>query len=299
MLATATAGPQLPAMHKSDRSCHAASLSAFPPRFASSLWSSCGTHKPPPVGAKGRSNRRRHPRTFALAPYQSYPRFPMSERLVIPSRADVEREFSVARPWWQFSLRFNVAVSQRVPVVRMHERETEGVMMRWGLVPAAAKGDVTQGNGRAPSDTLHSAEPLRSPWLHGQRGILPLAGFYVWQRTEAGHRQPYYVRLVNRPVFGVGVIWENSATDDDDVVESCALVTVPANELLTEVDSTADGMPAILRREDYAAWLGSTVAQAKGLLVTYPQTRMVTHPVGPYVNDLELDEPRLIQRLPR
>jgi putative SOS response-associated peptidase YedK len=211
----------------------------------------------------------------------------------------VEREFSVARPWWQFSLRFNVAVSQSVPVVRMHNRETEGVMMRWGLVPASAKGDVTQGTGRAPSDALQSAEALRSPWLHGQRGILPLAGYYVWQRTQAGHRQPHYVRLVNRPIFGVAVVWENSVTDDDDVVESCALVMVPANQLLMEVDSAMEGMPAILRREDYATWLGSTVVQAKALLATYPQTRMVTHPVGPYVNDLELDEPRLIQRLSR
>jgi len=40
-------------------------------------------------------------------------------------------------------------------------------------------------------------------WLYGQRCIVPLAGFYIWQRTEAGYRQPFYVRLVNRPVFGV------------------------------------------------------------------------------------------------
>jgi len=221
----------------------------------------------------------------------------MCERLVIPSRAEVEREFPVARPWWQFSLRFNVAVSHAVPVVRMHEGETEGVMMRWGLVPSAAKGDMMQGSPQARSDALSSADAWRSPWLHGQRGILPLAGFYMWQHT--GHRQPYYVRLVNRPVFGVAAIWENSATDDDDVIVSCALVTVPANQLLLEIDSRTDQMPAILGRDDYATWLGSKVARAQELLATYPQVRMVTHPVGPYVNDLELDEPRLIQRLPR
>jgi putative SOS response-associated peptidase YedK len=54
-------------------------------------------------------------------------------------------------------------------------------------------------------------------------------------------------------VFGVAVIWERSVTDDDGVVESCALVTVPANPLLAEIDSTTGQMPAILRREDYAA----------------------------------------------
>ena len=222
----------------------------------------------------------------------------MSGRLVIPGRAEAESELSVAHPWWQFTVRFNVAVSHSVPVARMHERETEGVMMRWGLVPSSAKGDVTRGgHALARSDALQSSQDFRSAWFHGRRGIVPLAGFYVWQRTAAGHRQPYYVRLVNRLVFGVAVIWERSVTEDDDVVvESCALLTVPVNPLLAEIDNTTDQMPAILRREDYAAWLGSTVAQSRELLETYPQTRMVTHPVGPYVNDLELDEPRLIQR---
>lgn len=181
----------------------------------------------------------------------------------------------------------------------MHERESEGVMMRWGLVPSSAKGDLTQGGStHASADALTSSEDFRSAWFHGQRGIVPLAGFYVWRRSPAGYRQPYYVRLVNRVVFGVAVLWERSATEDDEVVESCALVTVPANPLLAEIDDTMDQMPAILRSEDYDNWLRSSIAQAKKLLETYPQTRMVSHPVGPYVNHLEFDEPGLIQRAP-
>jgi putative SOS response-associated peptidase YedK len=221
----------------------------------------------------------------------------MSERLVIPDRADAENELSVAHPWWQFSVRFNVAVSQSVPVVRMHERESEGVMMRWGLVPPSAKGDVARREcAFVRADVLLSSEDSRTAWLHGQRGIVPLASFYVWQRTQAGYRQPHYVRLVNRLVFGVAVLWDRSVTDDDDVVESCALMTVPANSLLAEIDNSTTGqMPAILRREDYDTWLRSSVAEASRLLGTYPQTRMVSHPVAPHVNHLEFDEPRLIQ----
>jgi putative SOS response-associated peptidase YedK len=225
----------------------------------------------------------------------------MSERLVIPGRAEAETELSVIRPWWQFSVRFNVAPSQSVPVARMHERESEGVMMRWGWVPASAKGDLARGgrSAHARSDALMASEDFRSAWLHGQRGIVPLAGFYVWQRTHAGYRQPYYVRLVNRALFGVAVLWERSATEDDEVVESCALVTVPANPLLAGIDSATDQMPAILHREDYDTWLRSNVTRAQELLETYPQTRMLSHPVGPYVNHLEFDEPRLIRRAPQ
>jgi putative SOS response-associated peptidase YedK len=225
----------------------------------------------------------------------------MSERLVIPGRADAENELSVAHPWWQFSVRFNVAVSQSIPVVRMHGRESEGVMMRWGLVPPSAKGDVARCAGPlVRADALLSSEDSRTAWLNGQRGIVPLAGFYVWQRTQAGYRQPYYVRLVNRLVFGVAVLWERSVTDNDDVVESCALLTVPANPLLAEIDhSTTGQMPAILRREDYDTWFQSSVAGASRLLGTYPRTLMVSHPVAPHVNHLEFDEPRLIQPAPQ
>ena len=220
----------------------------------------------------------------------------MSDRLVIPDRADAESELAVARPWWQFSVRFNVAVSQSLPVVRTHERESEGVMMRWGLVPASAKGDVRRGgSAHARSEALAGAEEFRTAWLHGQRGIVPLAGFYVWQRSGEGHRQPHYVRLVNRLVFGAAVLWERSVSDDDDVIESCALVTVPANPLLAEIGNVTDQMPAILRREDYDGWLRSSVTHANGLLQSYPPTRMVSHPVAPHVNHLEFDDPRLIQ----
>jgi putative SOS response-associated peptidase YedK len=224
----------------------------------------------------------------------------MSERLVIPDRADAESELSVAHPWWRFSVCFNVAASQSVPVVRMHQRESEGVMMRWGFVPSSAKGDVARhGCACVRSDALLSSEDFRTAWFHGQRGIVPLAGFYVWQRTQAGYRQPYYVRLVNRPVFGVAVLWERSVSDDDDVLESCALVTVPANPLLAEIDNTTGQMPAILRRRDYDDWLRSSVAAAGRLLESYPQTRMVTHPVAPHVNYPEFDEPWLIQPAPQ
>ena len=51
---------------------------------------------------------------------------------------------------------------------------------------------------------------------------------------------------------------------------------------------------ADLRRQDYNTWLQSSVPEAAGLLETYPETAMVTHPVAPYVNHLEFDELRLI-----
>ena len=219
----------------------------------------------------------------------------VTQRLVIPSREEVDGELPVAHPWWQFSVRFNVAVSQSIPVARMHERESEGVMMRWGLAHRTAGGSIHfTDSGAVRSVALKSAEELRTPWVHGRRGIVPIAGFYLWKRAPAGHDQPWYVRLVNRPVFGVAALWER-AEAGDEVVESCALITIDANPLLAEISSATRQMPVILDAEDYGMWLSAKVEQASELLQTYPHTRMVCHPVAPYVNHLEFDEPGLIR----
>jgi putative SOS response-associated peptidase YedK len=104
------------------------------------------------------------------------------------------------------------------------------------------------------------------------------------------------VRLVNRGVFGVAALWERTVLEEgEDVVESCALVTVPTNPLLAEIDDGSGQMPAILRRQDYDDWLTATGAKAHSLLQTYPAERMLTHPVSPRVNYLEYDDALLIR----
>jgi putative SOS response-associated peptidase YedK len=219
----------------------------------------------------------------------------MTLRLVIPSRPEVDSEISVERPWWQFSARFNVAIEQTLPVARMHERQSEGVMMRWGLARNCADGRINLTTcGAVHCDMLQSEQEIRTAWLYGQRGIVPLAGFFLWQRTSAGHYQPHYVRVVNRPVFGAAAVWQRAETSEGEVIESCALVTVDANPLLAEIDNVTGQMPGILERNDYDVWLSSNNPKSKELLRPYPQIQMVSHPVGPYVNLLEFDEPALI-----
>ncbi len=221
----------------------------------------------------------------------------MCERYVIPDQDDVEREFRLAKPWWKFSASFNVSAARNVPVIRLHQKESEGVMMRWGFIPQWAKGEVAKKSYlHARAKELDTSEVFRFAWRNSQRCILPLAGFYEWQLTASRYRQPYFVRLVNRTVFGLAGIWDRWVNeDDDDVIESCALIIVPSNPLMAEIHNTEPFMPAILRREDYQAWLTGGPGPTKKLLRTYPQDRMVTHAVSPRINSLKFDDPSLIE----
>ncbi len=220
----------------------------------------------------------------------------MCDRLVIPDREEVEKEIVVSNRWWTFSTRFNVAVTDRVPAARVHARQSEGVMLRWGFIPGASeKTAAPPGEPRVASEQLDSDAQYRPAWLSGQRCIVPVAGFYVWQRAAAGHRQPFYVRMVNRCVFALAAVWDRFVTETDDVIESCAVVMVPANELLAEIDNTGGQMPAILSRDAYEGWLQGTPAVARSLLRTCLAERLVTHAVGPHVNFAQYDDPRLIR----
>jgi putative SOS response-associated peptidase YedK len=219
----------------------------------------------------------------------------MCDRYVLPDQVAAEREFLPAQAWWKFAARFNVAAQQYVPAVRVHAGQTEGLMIRWGLIPAWAEGQPTsEPTACAEMDVIERSNIYRMPWLSGQRCILPVAGFYAWQRTREKHRQPYYVRLINRGVFGVAAVWDRSVRDEDDVIESCSVIRVPANDLLADIANSDARMPAILRRRDYETWLRGTPVQAKATLKPYDSAWMQAHAVSPRINSAAADDPSLI-----
>src|ERR1700733_4646298 len=98
----------------------------------------------------------------------------MCERYALPAQLAAEREFVPSQAWWKFDTRFNVAAQQYVPAIRLHEGHTEGLMMRWGLIPSWAEGKPL---GEPPrcieADQIESSTVHREPWQKGQRCILP------------------------------------------------------------------------------------------------------------------------------
>lgn len=220
----------------------------------------------------------------------------MLERYVLPDQATTEREFMPAQCWWRFTASFNVSFQQSVPAICIHGGKAEGVMMRWGLIPAVAEGQPSDND--APSvdiDLIERSPDYREPWQNSQRCILPVAGFYVWQLTPEKFKRPFFIRLVARSVFGIAAVWDRSEGDDDHVIESCSIVTLPANSLIAGIDNVERRMPAILRRKHYNTWLTATPEQARGVLAPYPAEWMEAHAVSPRINSLKHNDAALIQ----
>ena len=223
----------------------------------------------------------------------------MCGRYVSSDDASIEREFTLVRAEWQFPASYNVAPTQNVPVVRANKAgEYTGSLLHWGLIPFWAKGvQPKYSTINATVEKLAEAATWRGPWTRGQRCIMPALGFYEWQvKADGKSKQPYYITMNDQDVFGFAGLWDRSTRADGVVVESCTIVTMPANQLMTEIHNVKHRMPAILAKEDRDIWLTAGPEEAFKVIKQYPDTHMVATPVStrvntPKNNDAELIEP--------
>jgi putative SOS response-associated peptidase YedK len=223
----------------------------------------------------------------------------MCGRYITKEQRAIERELAyidIVR-WPDMEARYNVSPTQAVPVVRWAEGQFEGTMMRWGLIPFFARGVPPKYSTiNARIESIETAPAYRGPWNRAQRCVLPAGGFYEWHLSESGVRQPFYIHLADQDVFGFAGLWDRSIGPEGPV-ESCTLITMPANPLLSQIHNVQHRMPAILRATDHAAWLKGDAAQARAALIEYPADTMVAWPVSTRVNSPRNDGAVLIEPL--
>lgn len=134
----------------------------------------------------------------------------------------------------------------------------------------------------ARSETVAEKPAFREAFKR-RRCLIPADGFYEWQRRD-GKKQPFYFRLRDERPFGFAGLWEKWRSPAGEVIESCAILTTEANELLRPVHHR---MPVILHPEDYSLWLDEDARQRallKELLRPYPAEEMTAYPVSAQVN---------------
>jgi len=148
----------------------------------------------------------------------------------------------------------------------------------------------------ATIEKLAEAATWRGPWSRGQRCILATTGFYEWQvQADGKTKQPYYITANDQAIFGFAGLWDRSKRDDGTRVESCAIITMPASKLMSEIHNAKQRMPAILTREDRDAWLKGTPDEAFAALKQYPDAHLVATPVSTRVNAPKNNEATLIE----
>ena len=226
----------------------------------------------------------------------------MCARYQTPSQAAAERYWRVIEPLWHFEPSWRVLPTDPVPVVLTLNGAITGRMMRWGLLPYGGESNFPLIN--ATVEKLETWYAWRQPWERRQRCILVMAGFYEPHVFEDGRKEPFYVHLADREVFGVAGLWDRKRLSDGTDVLSCTLITVPPNNLMAQIHNEKQRMPAVLREEHHEAWLSGSPQEAKASLAPHPSDTMVAWQVSRRLyavktpNDASLIEPIADPRAP-
>jgi putative SOS response-associated peptidase YedK len=223
----------------------------------------------------------------------------MCGKYILAQAAKAERAMGIRRGRWEYPPSYRVLPTEQVPLVVMVDGERTAVHMRWGLIPWWANGVPLKASTiNATVERITSAPTYRDAWRREQRCIFVMAGFYEPHVNPDGSRDPYFVHLTQREIFGVAGLWERSRRADGSYLHSCSLITVPANPLLEEVHNAKPRMPAILQEEMHELWLTGTAQQALTTLGPYPQEQMTAWQVSRRVNNSRLpNDASLIARL--
>ncbi|MEZ4386843.1 MAG: SOS response-associated peptidase [Candidatus Krumholzibacteriia bacterium] len=190
--------------------------------------------------------------------------------------------------------RYNIAPTQPVAAIRrLAGGERACDLLSWGLVPRwSTDPRVGAKMFNARSETVGEKPSFREA-LARRRCLVAASGFYEWRR-RGGSSEPHYFSAADGGLLALAGLWERWEYPGGEVLESCSVLTCPANRLMRRVHHR---MPVILPAAAYDRWLGADPAAAvtlTDLLQPAPDDRLRAWPVAPLVNRVANDGPELI-----
>jgi putative SOS response-associated peptidase YedK len=204
----------------------------------------------------------------------------------------VEEYFDSTSDEADWNPRYNIAPTQPVPVIRQNPKEPrrELSLLRWGLIPAWAKGASGAPLINARSETAATTPAFRDA-LRLRRCLIPADGFYEWQRSDNGkEKQPFCFEVNDEELFAFAGLWDRWKDPNGQWIKSCSILTTTPNAAISAIH---DRMPVILRRDDYDLWLDPGMEDADAvsdLLKPFDARLMRSYAVSSRVNSIANDD---------
>ena len=187
-----------------------------------------------------------------------------------------------------FAHNYNTAPTHLVPILRMEEQKIVVDAMQWGLVPTWSK-DPNVGSKmiNARSETITEKPSFRQS-VPSRRCIIPISGFYEWDRTDPKRKVPYFVTREDGHVMLVAGIWTPSPALDGR--HTFSLITRESVDDLSHIHSRS---PVELHADDALEWMCNPVPPLE-LFEPEIQPRFVARKVSSRVNSVRNNDASLI-----
>lgn len=186
-----------------------------------------------------------------------------------------------------FVPRYNVAPTDRVPIVTGPRGDRHARWGAWGFVPYWERGAKPKTRPiNAKAETVATSGMFKGAYARG-RCVVPATGFYEWA-TLADGKQPYLFARADRGLLALAGIWSRWRPEGGEPVDTFAVLTTTANRVTSPVH---DRMPVVL--PDAAAidaWLDEG-ARVDDLLRPAPDAYLDARPVNRAMGSVRVDTP--------
>ena len=182
-----------------------------------------------------------------------------------------------------FETRFNIAPSANLFSVFSNANQNNANFMQWGMIPPWAKPDTFSRpliNARSESvwEKPSFSALMQSSGDRSQRIIIPINGFYEWQRKNKT-KSAFHIHSDDHSALAIGGLYQVS----NEGSLQCCIVTTAANETMSPIH---DRMPVILNKESMSDWLYShDKSLLDGLMKPSPASWITATRVSSYVNN--------------
>jgi putative SOS response-associated peptidase YedK len=213
--------------------------------------------------------------------------------LAAPDPAAIRDRFPIGEQV-EVRQRFNVAPGDDVLAVTTdREGAPRGELLRWGLVPSWAKSPNTGMKMINARLETASERPAYRRAFERFRCLIIADGFYEWQPTPGGPKQPFHITRDDSGLFSFAGLWSIWHAPDGSTLRTCTILTTAANSAIAQLH---DRMPVILARDAEQPWLDTSTPADRltEILVGLPAGHTSATPVGPAVNDARYDGPECL-----
>lgn len=162
-------------------------------------------------------------------------------------------------------------------------------VMQWGLIPEWISGraeadDIRTKTLNARGETINK-KPAFAKSFETKRCIVPVAGFFEWQKVE-GKKIPWYISPSDNNIMSLAGLWsEWRERDDSEPGRTFTVVTTAANSLMARIHNTQKRMPLILGEEEEKKWLhDSCCGDLSDLLRPLSGDKIKAHTIGPLIS---------------
>ncbi len=120
----------------------------------------------------------------------------------------------------------------------------------------------------AKGETMLGSKLYRDAALH-RRCLIPSSGFYEWrhqknEETKKADTYPYYIGMADKEYFYMAGIWQQwTDKETGETMDTFAIVTTAANDLMQQIHNTKKRMPLILTETLAAEWIFGNLTEER------------------------------------